>query len=143
MEEGKKKPVMISVVVICLVVAVAVTIMTRPETKQGIKSIDADKTTWVKCRNETCQAEYEMGLREYYYAMEDAQKEDPSMLMEAVLTCKQCSEPSVFQAAKCAKCGLVFEVGWKRGDFQDRCPKPDCGYSQIEQDRKAAAGGGG
>jgi hypothetical protein len=94
-----------------------------------------DKSTWVKCRNETCGAAYEMNLKKYYeFILENAA---PGILEPPPLTCEQCSEPSVYRAVKCAGCELIFEEGTVLNDFSDRCPQ--CAYSKIEQDRKKAA----
>ncbi|MHC4476470.1 MAG: hypothetical protein ACYTEL_12540 [Planctomycetota bacterium] len=105
----------------------------------GINSIPIDETTWLKCRNTACKAEFEIPLRQYYQDLETRMREKPDTIMVPVLTCKKCGEQSAYKAARCAKCGLVFAVGWKRGDFEDRCPDPACAYSQIEADRKRAA----
>jgi hypothetical protein len=131
MEESNKKPIMIGVIVVCAVVAVGITVLSR-------STIPADKMVWLKCRVGECEAEREVTLRDYYYMVEEKQKEIPGMPITPPLVCHACGEDSVYKAAKCAKCGLVFETGWKRGDFEDRCPKPECGYSQIEVDRKEA-----
>jgi ribosomal protein L40E len=79
-----------------------------------------------------------MPLRQYYLTLESQMKEKPDMMIMPVLTCKKCGGQSAYKAAKCPKCGRVFEVGWKRGDFEDRCPDAACGHSQIEEDRKRA-----
>lgn len=136
MEESKKKPIMIGVIVVCAVAAVGITVLSRSGGRQGIESIPADEMVWLKCRNDKCEAEREVTLREYYRMVEEKQKENPGVLITPPLVCHACGEDSTHKAAKCAECGLVFETGWKRGDFEDRCPK--CDYSQIEVDRKAA-----
>jgi hypothetical protein len=140
--DESKKPILIGVIVVCLVGAGGITWWTRGKKSQGINSIPADDITWVKCRKPGCEAEYDMSTREYYSTLEARQKENPAMLMMPTLICRECNDESLYRAEKCAKCGLVFEVGWKRGDFEDRCPKEGCGFSQIEADRKAAAGKG-
>ena len=65
MEDGKKKPVMIGVIVVCLAVAGLVTYM-RSGDDGGIDSISDDETRWVKCNNPACKAEYEVGLKKYF-----------------------------------------------------------------------------
>ena len=135
MEESKKKPIMIAVIVVCLGVAGAVTYVTRSGDK-GINSIAPDKTTWVICRAPDCEASYEMNLREYFEYLEE--HGDPRSPIPPALICEKCGQESVYRAIKCAKCDLVFERGTVERTFADQCPK--CGYSQIREDRKAAAG---
>jgi predicted Zn-ribbon and HTH transcriptional regulator len=89
-------------------------------------------TTWVKCRNPACEAEYQIDTRKYYEYIE--KHADPSTLAIPPLVCEKCGEESVYQAVKCEKCALVFERGWKRGDYEDRCP--DCDFSKIEEMRE-------
>jgi hypothetical protein len=91
-----------------------------------------DKTTWVKCRNPQCGAEYEMNLKAYHEFIE--KNIDPKKLAAPAMTCGKCGEPSVYRAVKCGKCGMVFKIGSIPRDFGDRCPK--CGYSQVEKDRE-------
>ncbi|HUW19459.1 MAG TPA: hypothetical protein VMW16_09165 [Sedimentisphaerales bacterium] len=101
----------------------------------GIPEHFAHEMTWVKCRNPKCRAEYEITKKEYYEYLE--KNTTATMMTVPALICTRCGELSVYRAIKCEKCGLVFEASWKRGDFEDRCPK--CGYSKIEDERKRAA----
>ena len=91
-----------------------------------------DKSTWVKCREPQCGAEYQMNLKEYFVHMEE--HADPRSLLPPPLVCKKCGQKSVYRAVKCEKCGLVFERGTVPRDFADRCPK--CAYSKVEEARK-------
>jgi len=134
MEESRKKPIMVGVIVACLVLAGIVFIKTRPPSGPDLKVFRYD-TTWVKCR--ACGASYGMNLEKYFKFIEE--HADPTSLLPPPLTCKECGEPAVYRAVKCAKCELVFEVGTIPADFSDRCPNPDCGFSQKEADRKKAA----
>jgi len=140
MEESKKKPIMIGVIVVCLAAACVITWIWSSGSPTGIDAIDPKKMTWVKCRNPACEAEYQMPLKEYARQVEENMDYSSGVLAVPALVCKKCGEKSIFEAAKCPKCGLVFEKGWKRGDYEDRCPV--CGYSQIEKDREEAARGG-
>jgi hypothetical protein len=133
MDESKKKLVMILIIVVCLGVAGAVFLRGRGESG-GIEDISDDEMTWVKCRNKSCNAEYEMGLKEYYkFVTENANPMGPA----PGLTCEKCGEPSVYKAEKCKNpaCGYVFFSGEVPNDFPDRCPK--CGQSATEEIRKA------
>jgi phage FluMu protein Com len=102
--------------------------------KSGIPKAFKKKNMWLKCRNPRCKNEFQMSMYQYYKTIEDYLKEHPQTQIAPGLECEKCRKPSAYAAAKCAKCGLVFEKGWKRGDFEDRCPK--CKYSGIEDARR-------
>ncbi|HUT29018.1 MAG TPA: hypothetical protein VMX13_04420 [Sedimentisphaerales bacterium] len=103
----------------------------------GIPEEFARQKVWLKCRNPACQAEYQFNKRQYYQFLERYHLEHPGSLQAPGLVCQKCGEQSAYEAAKCTRCGLVFEKGWKQRDFEDRCPK--CGHSAIEAARKEAA----
>ncbi|MCP4613340.1 MAG: hypothetical protein GY845_32010 [Planctomycetes bacterium] len=133
MEESKKKLVMILIIVVCLGVAGAVFFGGRGG-DGGIDDISDDEMTWVKCRNKTCNAEYETSLKDYYkFAAANPNPMGPPPGM----TCETCGEPSVYQAVKCENeaCGEVFQSGSVPNDHADRCPK--CGKSATEELRNA------
>jgi len=133
MEESKKKPIMIGLIVVCLATAFGIWRKSRPE-KYGIESIKRGEMIWVKCSNPDCGHEYQMDKRDY---LEYIQKHmDPMMMTISALPCPKCGQESVYRAVKCSKCETVFFANSVRGDFSDRCPK--CGYRQIEEDRKKA-----
>lgn len=134
MDEKTKKLIMAGVIVVCLVAAGVITCKAHRPKGPNLKPFK-DKTTWVKCRNPACGAAYQMNLKEYYeYVQKHA---DYRSLLPPPLICQECGEPSVYMAVKCPKCGDIFERGIVPADFADRCP--NCGYSQIEWDRKKAA----
>jgi len=133
MDESKKKLVMILIIVVCLGVAGAV-FFRGGGGSGGIEDISDAEMTWVKCRNKSCNAEYEMGLKEYYkFVTENANPMGPA----PGLPCEKCGEPSVYKAEKCQNpaCGYVFFSGEVPNDFPDRCPK--CKQSATEEIRKA------
>jgi len=101
---------------------------------QGIESIDSSEKIWMMCTNPKCQAQYQIGKREYFEYVENNRTGPLVPGME----CKECGEASVYRAVKCGKCGHLFLYGSKGLDFADRCPK--CGYSQTEEHRKAKGG---
>jgi len=132
MEESKKKPIMIGVVVVCLALAGIITYVTNSGEGGGIESIKRGKPTWLKCRNPDCEHEYQMDLKDYFIYVRDHQ--EPMSLAAPALVCPNCGEKGVYKAEKCEKCGLVFETGSVPLDFADRCP--ECGYSKTEAKRK-------
>jgi len=135
MDESKKKPVMIAIIVVCLIAAGAIIWGTRSGGGGTIDDIPDDELTWVKCMNKSCNAEYQMSLKEYYKTVSEATVNP--MAPPPGLICKECGEPSVYKAEKCQnpECGIVFRSGSVPNDFQDRCPK--CGKSATEELRKA------
>jgi len=124
MEDSKKKPIMVGLILACIAAAVAVTLITKSKDEGGVGGL-GDEIIWVKCANETCGAESQMPTDDYYKYIKD-NGEQP--------VCDKCGENSLYRAVKCAKCGVVFFRGEIRGDFPDRCP--ECGFSQMEGDRK-------
>ena len=65
MDESKKKVVMIVIILVCLGVAGAM-IFGRGGGSGTIDDISDEEMTWVKCMNKSCNAEYQMGLKEYF-----------------------------------------------------------------------------
>jgi hypothetical protein len=127
MDAEKKKPILIGIIVACLILAGGVYFMTAgggsdPSLKRG-------SLIWVKCANPNCNAEYQMEKMDYYMPGGKSSSERP--------TCKQCNEPSLYDAIKCEKCGIVFVPGSVKNDVRDRCP--ECGYSKGEGTTKPVA----
>lgn len=143
MEDSKKKPIMIVVILASLGIAGWVTF--RGGDEGGIGSIPEDEMQWVKCNNPACNAEYEMPKRDYYEALAANPNPNPMAQGPMPLTCKECGKKSLFGAMKCPTpdCGTVFIEGTGAegpGDYQDRCP--DCGLSEVEERMKSRTGGG-
>jgi predicted Zn-ribbon and HTH transcriptional regulator len=136
MEESKKKPLMIGIIVGCLVLAGVITIATRSTGPEGMSEEARKQEQWLICKNPACGAEYAITKGEYSDYQENYVKEHPGELLVPPMPCKECGKLSTVEAVKCAKCGLIFEKMMKTGDFADRCPK--CGYSQTEENRKKA-----
>jgi len=135
MEDSKKKPIMIAVIVVCLVLAGIITYATRSKKEGGgIESLKRGQMTWLKCRNPDCGHEYQMDLKDCLIYIKEHQ--DPMSMETPAIVCPECGEESVYRAEKCEKCGLVFERGSVPNDFVDRCP--ECKYSKTEEGRKKA-----
>jgi len=130
MDEAKRKPIMIGIIVVCLGVAAYITFRSGGGVKP-IEEVPEDATITMKCVNIKCNAVFEMSLREY----RDFQKEHIEKETTPGVTCQSCGKPSAFEAMICSKCGHVFMSGESgRGDFPDRCPK--CKYSAREEAQK-------
>ncbi len=134
MEESKKKPIMIGVIIVCIAVAGIITYSRYSGSGGGVDGIPEGEMIWVKCNNPNCKAEYQMSARAYHkYMLENA---NPMAPTAPPLICKECGEPSAYRAEKCENpdCGIVFIQGSSGpGDFADRCPK--CGQSATEKSR--------
>jgi hypothetical protein len=136
MEESKRKPIMIGVIVVCLVLAAIIWQKTRRGEGASIEDIPAGAMIWLKCEN--CGEAYQIPKREYYEYMQEHQ--DPFSPGPLYLVCKECGQEKARRAVKCAECGEVFFYGTApAGDFADRCPK--CGYSEMEAKREEALEG--
>jgi hypothetical protein len=143
MEDSKKKPIMIAVIVVCLGVAGAVTFLRSSGSGGGINDIPDDKMTWVKCRNPECNAEFEKSEKDYFEEIMAKQRENPTAMMSTpALVCEKCGKPSVYKGFKCGNpsCGAVFAENSVPNDFADRCPK--CKRSETDEIRKARKAGG-
>ena len=129
MEASKKKPIMIAVIVVCLVVAFMVTVK-RKGGGEGVKFFEG-KPMWIKCKD--CGATWQMDTAVYYrWIEENIQGGSVAPPME----CEQCGATAAYRAEECPKCGEVFIYDVQSGDFPDRCPK--CKYSTMEERRKSA-----
>ena len=129
MEDSKKKPIMVGIIVIALFLAVGVTFFTCSK-NGGIDSLKSGQMIWVKCKNPDCGAEYQVDKKEYFKHLEE--HGDPMAPEPPV--CEQCGDKSVYRAEKCEECGLIFFSGSVPKDFADRCP--ECGHSKTEELRK-------
>ena len=123
MDAEKKKPILIGLAIVCLVLAGGITYFRLTGSSDDIAK---GEMMWVKCANPNCNAEYQIETREYY----DAAKVSAS----GVPKCKQCGEESLLAAIKCEKCGIVFMPGSVVGEVRDRCP--ECGFSKLKGDTK-------
>ncbi len=141
MEEAKKRRFMISVIVVCLLVAGIIYWRTNASRQTDTTSGDVQNgTVLMKCNNQRCQAVFEVTAKEYREFM---QQSNPLGEMQLGMQCKQCGQRSAFRAVRCEKCGSVFFYGYEGADFADRCPK--CGFSKMESNIKAGqlSGSGG
>lgn len=126
MEEGRRKQVMIGVIVFCFAVAAYITFSGGGTDNRG-EQIGEDDTVWIKCLNPKCKHTYEMSLLDY----REFQRQHVAEDVEPAMVCEKCSKPSAFKAEKCLKCGAIFFFGDAgEGKPSDECPK--CGAVQSE-----------
>ncbi|MFB0552102.1 MAG: hypothetical protein ACETWQ_02205 [Phycisphaerae bacterium] len=134
MEESKKKPIMIIVIVLCLGAAGAIFWGTGGRSGDTIDSISDEEMIWAKCNNPACKAEYQTSKKGYFKYVEE--HANPMAPTAPPMVCEKCGEKSVFRAEKCMNpdCGIVFLRGTVPNDFPDRCP--ECKRSETEEIRK-------
>ena len=85
MEEGKKKMIMIVVIVACLVAAGIITYSTRSG------GIGVTTAVWLKCRNTDCEHEWQMNKGDYAaYVREHL----GSTRVQPAIICPKCGEES-------------------------------------------------
>ncbi|MCX5635021.1 MAG: hypothetical protein NTW55_04155 [Planctomycetota bacterium] len=126
MEDSKKKPVMIGVVVVCLIVAAVVFIKTSSQ--DSASTANSQQTIWIKCT--ACGAEYQIDSEKFNLAMEKSTA--PLSTQASALVCEKCSKESAYRAEKCPRCEAIFIV-----DSTGICPK--CGLGGPEGKKNAAA----
>lgn len=132
MDEGMRNKVMIGVVVVALGVAGVIAARSLGGNSGGA-TLKGD--LWLKCSNESCQAEYEISKKEYAEIVRNIQS--PGMMMPGAamaVPCQECGQETAYRAFKCEKCGTIAYMGGVPNDFMDRCP--ECGYSATEEQRK-------
>lgn len=138
MEEGKKKIIMVVIIVACIVAAAVITLMTHSSGEEGgVDTIKRGELIWLKCRSPKCENAWQMDKRDYY---EYINKNRVGLIMPGI-PCPKCGEKDGYKAAKCPKCGFVFEKVFSNNDVSDRCPK--CSYSAWEEQKKQAKEGTG
>jgi len=137
-----KNKLPIFVIVLCLLGAGALVVRNRSPRGAGVESLPSGESLWIKCTNPACGASYALDQKEYFRRIEEKKRANPALVMLPTappLTCRQCGKETAFRAVKCEKCGNIFLYGARKGksfDFADRCPQ--CGYSKIEEGRRAA-----
>jgi DNA-directed RNA polymerase subunit M/transcription elongation factor TFIIS len=124
MDAEKKKPIMLGIAIVCLLLAGGITYF---RLAGNTDEIAAGEMMWVKCANPDCNFEGQMELREYAQLCKANQS--------GIAKCPKCGEESLLDAIKCEKCGKIFFPNTVAGDIRDRCP--ECGYSKIKDDTKA------
>ena len=125
------KTTSIIIIVVCLLGAIIGLKFFFSSDSGGINDLPSGESIWVKCKS--CQAEYQMDLREFYKEVEA--NTDPTMaVVTPGIKCEKCGKNTVYEAIKCPKCGTVFFPNSVPGKTDDTCPK--CGYSEKDKSRK-------
>ncbi len=132
MEEDKKKKVMLGLIILCLVLAVGITVMTNMGgSGSGSRS---NEPVQMLCMNEECGMDFELSAEEYRTQMMQGGMMGPGPMAQTPMECSECGMQSGFRAVKCKECETIFLQDYTSGDFPDRCP--ECEYSDIEARRE-------
>ena len=134
MEEGKKKMIMIGLIVVCIAAAIIITFATRGGGGDGgLNTIEpGTAVVWIQCKSPNCGEVWQMDKRDYYDYIE---KYRAGFVVPGI-PCPKCGEKEGYKVEKCPKCGTVFEP--QTSGYSDKCP--NCGYSAMEELRKKARG---
>ena len=124
MEEGKKKQVMIGVIVVCVVLVIAINVIPRIGESSGR---GVEKEVWLRCANEECETEYKIDTAEYNTFMNENRPPMvmPNQRLNLPMPCQECSEESAYKAYRCDKCNITYFPGDAGGKYVDECP--ECG----------------
>jgi hypothetical protein len=134
MDADKKKPIMIGIIVVCIGLAVAITVKTQSGEEGGLETVKRGQMIWILCTNADCEHSWEMDKKDFFQYLQEHQ--DPMSMAAPLVLCDNCGEESGVRAEKCKQCGHLFPRSSIPHDFADRCP--ECSYSDLEARRKAA-----
>ena len=134
MDPALKQKVMIGIVVVCLLVAIGITIITRAGGFAG-------GSVQMLCTNPDCSKDYEISKNDFRQQVREIATGPNarlgSMGQMPPLTCKYCSQESVYKAIKCDQCGEIYIPDRSvRTSYPDTCP--ECGYSAIKEQKEGA-----
>jgi len=124
-----KKPIMIGIVIVCLALAVMITMKRRSEKNKYDPHNMEYGQIWVKCNDTKCNAAYEMDKNDYLIFLRENYV--APMTSKPAMVCNECGKKTVYEALKCEKCDTVFYPNEAKEGRRDTCPK--CGYSKIEE----------
>ncbi len=135
MEEDAKKKVMFGLIVLCLVLAVGITVVTNMGggSRSGSRS---NEPVLMLCMNQECGMDFELSTKEYSEQIMQGGMMGPMPMAQMPIKCSECGMQSAFRAVYCKKCEVIFIQDYTSGDFPDRCP--ECDYSDIEANREKA-----
>ena len=134
MDEDKKKKVMLGLIILCLVLAVGITVMTNMG--DGGSGSRSNEPVQMLCMNQECKMDFELSTEEYREQIIQGGMMGPGPMAQMPTECPECGMRSAFRAVCCKKCEVVFMRDYSSGDFPDRCP--ECDYSDIEVRREEA-----
>ncbi|MHC4707418.1 MAG: hypothetical protein ACYS8I_10080 [Planctomycetota bacterium] len=133
--KAEKLRLLLAAVVTTALVIMCVLILMNEASRSRMQPAPILGSTWLKCRDPNCAAQYQIPLQQYHDFVEEYA--DPTVLGLPEMACKECGRKTVHRAFKCANCRIISFLGSIQADFEDRCPY--CDHSQKQQNRKKAA----
>jgi predicted RNA-binding Zn-ribbon protein involved in translation (DUF1610 family) len=132
MDEDRKKPVMLVLVVACLALAGGITYWTHFRSSGSSEQNVEVRPVYLKCQS--CGYTLETNTNDMWNAIDRSQVGHDSEGMP-LYPCPKCGKVAMVSADKCPKCGEIFVPNYDnpRG-YPDRCPK--CGYSALAEQAK-------
>ena len=128
MDEDMKKKVTIGIVIGCIAIAAAITVITNWGSSSGGPKTEGQ--IQFLCINPKCGYAFESSGEE----LNKLEEQGVSRGDMPPMKCPQCGQNSAYFAIKCGKCGNVFIPNYENPKEYDKCPK--CGFSKNEQMRK-------
>jgi rubredoxin len=117
----------IIIVLVCILIAGIIFAVTLTGSDEGIDKLSGE-VVYIKCTNPNCAYVEEIDKADFFQMIHKEYDD-----VEANLECSKCGSRA-YRAIKCSNCGHIFRKGTVGNDYRDRCP--ECGYSQIEENRK-------
>ncbi len=134
MDVGVKQKAMIGIIVVCLVVAIGITVFSR---SGGAVRVSVQ----MLCVNPDCGKTYEMSENDFREKVREIATGSGARLGPMghmpPITCTYCGTESVHIAIKCKQCGEIYVPDTSvRTGYPDKCP--ECGYSTFEEQEKGS-----
>ena len=134
MDAALKKKIMIGIIVLCLGLAVVITVFSR-------RGSSARGPAQMLCTNPDCGKAYDMSRHDFDKKRRELATGPGASLgvmgQMPPITCPHCGQESARVAIKCKKCEKVYVPDPNiRGGYPDRCP--GCGHSAIEEGKKSS-----
>ena len=127
MDDAKRNLVRKLIVVVCLVLAVIITlVLNNPFGGSGSGRVPIQ----MLCAE--CDAEFELSVDDYREQLMEKGIVPMGPMASPACVCSVCENETAYKAVTCKKCKTVFvPAGSGTQDYPDRCP--DCGHSATEE----------
>ena len=110
MEESTKKPIMIGIAVIILIVAGMLIFKRSGGSGSGVGDLKrGERTVWLKCSDPNCGNVFEADMREYFEWVRE--KAPPRSFAVPPMTCQECEKDTAVRVLKDEETGEVYLRG--------------------------------
>lgn len=129
MDDDKKKIIMISIIITCLGLAIAITYWTNYDSSFSY-------TVPLLCSSPQCGEKTELNAKQLRDEMMKANKDSSTNSGPLAFVCSHCGKKTCYIAEKCVKCGFLFipKYDAKTREYINKCPK--CGYDFTEEKKE-------